>query len=197
LTVSKTGNGRLSGVLGDGTTIKAAVPVSEFNTFPFYNALYGKKLGACIGVITLSTNVPLDATLNWIKPQTAKDHFYPTGFTTVVTLSGAKFVKPSAGGPSVAGNAQVILGGGNTPSNIVKSVVISSNGFVTVSSPDSDQLLLSIVPTSGQFLGSFFNTAINKRVAFNGLLVQTNNVGDSGAGFFRGTNQTGFVILTP
>ena len=197
LTVSKTGNGRLSGVLGDGTTIKATVPVSGFNTFPFYNVLYGKKLGACIGLITLSTNVPLDATLNWIKPQTAKDQFYPTGFVTVVTLSGAKFVKPSNGGPSVAGNAQVVLGGGNTPSNIVKNVVISSNGLVTVSSPASDQLVLSIVPTSGQFLGSFFNTAINKRVPFTGLLVQTNNVGDSGAGFFRGTNQTGFVILGP
>jgi hypothetical protein len=86
----------------------------------------------------------------------------------------------------------VILGGGNTPSNIVKDVVISSNGLVTVSSPASDQLVLSLVPTSGQFLGSFFNAAINKRVALNGLLVQTNN---AGAGFFRGTNQTGFVIL--
>jgi hypothetical protein len=197
LTVSKTGRGRLSGLLGDGTPIKADLSVSGFNTFPFYNALYSKKLGACIGLITLSTNTPLDATLNWIKPQTAKDHFYPAGFTTAVTLSGAKFVTPSAGGPSVAGNAQVILGGGNTPSNIVKSVVISSNGLVTVSSPASDQLVLSIVPTSGQFLGSFFNSAINKRAAFTGLLVQTNNVGNSGAGFFRGTNETGFVILSP
>ncbi len=197
LTVTKTGSGRLRGVLGDGTPIKATVPVSEFDTFPFYNALYGNKLGACVGFINLFTNAPLTAALDWIKPQTAKTQFYPAGFATAVTLNGAHFVPSSQGGPSVAGNAQVILGGGNTPSNIVKSVVISSNGFVTVSSPGTDQLALSITPTSGQFLGTFFNTATRRRVLFTGLLVQTNNVGNSGAGFFRGTNQTGFVILDP
>ena len=201
LTVSKTGGGRLSGVLGDGTTIKAAVPVSRFDTFPFYNAIYTKKHGSCVGWLTIttnaaSTNVMLDAAVDWFKPLAVKDRLYPSGFATTVTLSGAKFVTPSAGGPSVAGNAQVILGGGNTPSNIVKSVAISSNGVVTVSSPDTDQLALFIVPTTGQFLGSFFNTAINKRVALNGFLVQTNN-SISGAGLFRGTNQTGFVILAP
>jgi len=111
-------------------------------------------------------------------------------------MTGAKFVQPSQHGPTVAGNAQVILGGGNTPSNIVKSVVISSNGFVTVTSPGSDELFLSVSPTSGQFLGSFLTTGSNRRIVFNGFLVQTNN-SISGAGLFRGTNQTGFVIITP
>jgi uncharacterized repeat protein (TIGR03803 family) len=201
LTVSKTGSGRLSGVLGDGTKIKANVPVSSFDTFPFYNAIYNQKQGSCVGWLTIttnaaSTNATLDAAVDWIKLPAAKDRFYPAGFATTVTLTGASFVKPSKGGPTVAGNAHVILGGGNTLSNIVKSVVISSNGFVTVTSPDTDQLALFIVPTTGQFLGSFFNTAINKRAALNGLMVQTNN-STSGGGLFLGTNQTGFVILAP
>ena len=201
MTVSRSGKGRLGGVLGDGTPITANVPISAFDTFPLYNAIYSKKLGSCIGLLTLatnaaSTNATLDGAVDWIKPAAAKDHFYPAGFATTVTLTGATFAKPSKGGPTVAGNAQVILGGGNTPSNIVKSVVISSNGVVTVSSPDTDQLALFIAPGSGQFLGNFFDTASHRRITFNGLLVQTNS-SISGGGFFRGTNQTGFVIITP
>jgi len=201
LTVSKAGNGRLSGVLGDGTLIKASAPMSQFDTFPFYTALYNQKQGASIGSITLSTNAAstnatLAGTLDWFKPPTPTDHFYPAGFATTVTVDGVSFVKPSHGIPSVAGNEQVILGGGNTLSNIVKDVVIDSNGLVTVTSPGSDQLIMAISPTSGQLIGSFFNPALNKTILFNGLFLQTNNAA-LGAGFFRGTNQTGFVILTP
>ena len=80
------------------------------------------------------------------------------------------------------------------PSNLVKTVVISSNGTVTVSPPDSDQLLLAILPETGQIGGAFFNAAIHKTVPLNGLLLQDDN---SGAGLFVGTNRTGFFTLVP
>jgi hypothetical protein len=141
-----------------------------------------------------STNATSDASVDWFKPVGAKDRFYPAGFTTTVALTGAKYVSPSDGGPSIAGSGQLTLGGGNMPSNLVKSVVISSNGTVTVSPPDNDQLILTILPQTGQFRGSFFNAAINKNVTFNGLVLQSDN---SGAGLFAGTNRTGFFTLVP
>src|SRR5579862_1010734 len=134
LRVNTLGNVNLSGVLGDGTKISAKVPVSERNTFPLYNALYSKKQGAIIGSIVFpfpNTNT-FTGTLNWFKPATPTDHFYPAGFATTVTIDGSRFVDLSKGGPSFAGNALVTLGGGNLPSNIVKNITIASNGFVTV-----------------------------------------------------------------
>jgi hypothetical protein len=195
LTVAKTGSGKLQGVLGDGTKIKATVPVSAIGTWPLYSALY-KNRGSCLGWITLSTNSAIDTVVDWFKPAVATDRFYPAGFTTTLISTGALYVSPTAGGPSVAGSGTLTLGGGNLTSNIVKSVVISSNGTVVVTPPGNDNLVLLITPKTGQFSGSFRETTINKLVNFKGLLLQ---IGGSGAGYFLGTNQSGFatIELTP
>jgi uncharacterized repeat protein (TIGR03803 family) len=194
LRVTTLGKGSLRGVLGDGTKIKATVPISGLSTFPLYNAMYKNKRGAAVGWITFSTNATIDASVDWFKPMVANNRFYPAGFTTTVALNGAKYVSPSDGGPSIAGSAQLTLGGGNMPSNLVKSVVISSNGSVTVSPLDSDRLILAIQPKTGDISGSFFNAAIHKNVTLNGLWLQSDN---SGAGLFQGTNRTGFITLEP
>jgi hypothetical protein len=73
-------------------------------------------------------------------------------------------------------------------------VVITANGGVTVSPAGSDELTLKINPTTGQFSGSFLNPAVGKTTKLGGLFLQTD---DSAAGFFLGTNQTGFVIFEP
>ena len=85
------------------------------------------------------------------------DHDYPDGFTTAPNVTGALYISPKDGGPSIAGNGQLTLGGGNLESNLVKSVVIAANGTVTVSPIGSDKLTLKINPTTGQFSGSFLN----------------------------------------
>ena len=199
LKVTTFGKGSLRSVLGDGTKIKADLPVSGLNTFPLYNAIYKSKQGAAVGWITLSTNAAstnatMTATVDWFKPPLTNDRFYPAGFTTTVALNGVTYVSPSHGGPSIAGNAQLTLGGGNLPSNIVKTVVIDADGGVTVSPVGSDQLFLAIQPTTGLFSGSFVNAGINKRVNLNGALLQSDN---SGAGLFPGMNRTGFITLEP
>jgi hypothetical protein len=192
LSVSKRGIGRLRGVLGDGTPFNATVPVSGLNTFPLYAQLYGNQ-GACIGFLNFPTTNSITATIDWFKPPIANAHFYPGGFNTSVTMTGARYIAPSRGVPSIAGNAQLILGGGDLPSNIVKNAVIDTAGNVTVSPPGSDELALSIAPGNGLFGGSF-HPAINRTTFFNGYLLQTN---DFGAGLFFGTNQTGFILIEP
>ena len=193
LTVSTTGSGQMRGVLGDGAKITGIVPVSGYGTWPLYASLY-KNQGSCIGLTTFATNDTLSATVNWFKPSEPKDHDYPDGFTTAPTLTGAIYVSPTAGGPSIAANGQLTLGGGNLQSNLVKSVAIDANGNVTVSPADSDRLTLKINPVTGQFSGGFLNPAVGKTVKLSGLLLQIDN---SGAGYFPGTNQTGFVIYEP
>ena len=102
--------------------------------------------------------------------------------------------RQSDGGPSIAGSEQLTLGGGSLESNLVKNIVIEANGNVTVSPAGSDQLKLKVNPTTGQFSGGFVNPAVGKTSKLGGLVLQTDN---SGAGFFQGTNQTGFVIFVP
>jgi hypothetical protein len=193
LTVKKTGQANLLGVLADGTKIKATGNVLVNGTLPFYNALYQNR-GSCLGSITFATNNTLSAAVNWFKPNNPKAKFYPAGFTTTLTLDGAIYLKPTNGVQSIVGTNQLTFGGGNLPGNLVKTVVIDPSGSITVSNPGSDKLTLFIDPTTGQFNGSILNAGTGKTSRYNGLLVQPDN---SGAGFFLGTNLSGFVILEP
>ena len=112
-----------------------------------------------------------------------------------MALTGDVYIVPKNGGPSVAGTNVVTFGGGNLVSNLVKTVVVDAFGNVTILTPGSDKLALFVVPTTGLFSGDFINTAINKNpIFFNGLLVQTNQVG---GGLFLGTNESGFVTIAP
>jgi uncharacterized repeat protein (TIGR03803 family) len=193
LTVTTAGSGHLQGELGDGTKISVVAPVSADGTWPLYEPLYQHQ-GSCIGWVTFGTSNSIEATVDWFKPAIPKDHFYSGGFTTTVMLSGAPYISPSAGGPSVAESGTLTLGGGDLVSNIVQSVVISSSGVVTVAGPNIDKLALKVQPKTGQIIGSFLNTAINKTSRFSGLLLQSDG---SGGGLFLGTNQSGFVTLQP
>ena len=183
----------MQGVLGDGTKLTATFPVSGYGTWPLYASLYNKQ-GSCIGLVTIATNSTLTATVDWFKPPEPKNLHYPDGFTTTVALSGGIYISPADGGPSIAGSGQLTLGGGNLESNLVKNLVIDAQGNVAVSPAGSDQLKLKINATTGQFSGGFLNPAVGKTSKFGGLLLQSDN---SGAGFFPGTNQTGFVIFVP
>jgi len=193
LIVAATGRGTLSGVLGDGTKIKGSVPVSNHGTWPLYDALYNNQ-GACIGWVTFDTNDTLKAAVDWFRPAMPTSDYYPAGFTTNVALVGEKYVSPSAGGPSPAGNRQITLGGGNLPSSIVKTVSVDAVGNVVVPEPNGENLRLTLQPATGQFNGSFTHPALNKTTSFKAIALQSDN---SGAGMFLGTNESGYVILVP
>jgi uncharacterized repeat protein (TIGR03803 family) len=193
LAVSTTGTGQMRGILGDGTKMSASAPVAIDGTWPLYVPLY-KNQGSCIASVTIDTNHLLEATANWFKPVSTLDHDYPGGFATSPNLSGARYISPKDGGPSIAGSGTLTLGGGNLESNLVKSVVIAASGSVTASPTGSDKLTLKVNPTTGQFSGSFLNPADGKTTKLSGSLLQNDN---SAAGFFPGTNQTGFVTIEP
>ena len=193
LTVTTTGDGKLSGVLADGTKITANAPVSKHGTWPLYDALY-KNQGACIGWVTFDTNDTLEATVDWIRPALPTSHYYSAGFATDVALLGQIYVSPSAGGPSVAGSKLFTLGGGNLLSSIVKTVTVDAVGNVTVASPGAENLKMKLQLTTGQFSGNFTHPELSKAISFKGLVLQ---IDGSGAGYFLGTNESGFVIFEP
>jgi PKD repeat protein len=78
-TVTTAGTGRMTGVLSDGTKINVSAPVSQYGSWPLYEALYSKKQGACIGWVSFGTNNTLSATVDW---------YQPLGVSTTLTLTG-------------------------------------------------------------------------------------------------------------
>jgi hypothetical protein len=144
--------------------------------------------------VTFATNSTLEATVDWFRPPMPTSHYYPAGFTTNVTLTGEKYVSPSASGPSPAGDRQIALGGGNLVSSIVKTGSVDAAGNVTVSPPNSENLKMKLQPATGKFSGSFTHPLLNKKITFKGLALQ---IDSAGAGYFLGTNESGYVTIEP
>ena len=103
-------------------------------------------------------------------------------------------MSPANGGPSIAGNRQVTLGGGNLASSLMETIQVTDIGNVTVSSANAENLQMAVDPTTGQFSGSFTHPALNKAIKFNGVLLQLDG---SGSGYFLGNSASGFVVLEP
>ena len=51
---------------------------------------------------------------------------------------------------------------------------------------------MTLSPSTGQFKGSFVDTAAVRTVSFTGVVLQKST---NGAGYFLGTNQSGRVLL--
>ncbi len=193
LTVTSTGLGRMIGFLADGTKISISVPLSKHGTWPLFQALY-KNQGACIGWVTFGTNSSLGATVDWFRPPQPTSPYFPSGFTTDVTLQGEKYVSPANGGTSVAGTNVVALGGGDLVSSIVTTAVVNDVGGVSVSPPNPENVQLRVQPKTGQFSGSFTHPVLNKTIKFSGLMLQLDG---TGAGYFLGADASGFVVIEP
>jgi PKD repeat protein len=192
-TVTTSGQGRMAGVLSDGTKISGRVPVSKHGTLPLYSSLYGNH-GASIGWVSFTTNNTADATVDWFRPSMPTS-LYPAGFATNVTLLGQKYVKPvniTSSSPGV--NGLVTLGGGNLESSIVKTVFVYATGKVAVLSPNKENVQIQFLPTAGQFSGSFTHPVLNQNVTFTGLALEFRG---EAAGYFLGTSESGFVTFEP
>ena len=184
LSVSRTGLGTLAGALGDGMKLSAKAPVSKDGNWPLYASLYGNNAGSCIGWVTLSTT---NATglVDWFAPTTSGY----SAFSTTLDLIGSKFVANQ----SFAGVKLVTLSGGGLVSNIVKHAVVAANGSVTVTSPGTEALTVTLTLKTGQFKGTFVPPTGGK-LSFTGLLLQEQA---SGAGLFQSAGKTGGITVVP
>ena len=189
LTVKRTGGGKLGGLLGDGTKLKANAPMSKYATWPLYAGLYNKQ-GACIGWVIITNNT-LEAVVDWFKPAIGTARYYPSGFTNVLSMTGSKYLS-EANWPSSTTSLEVTLGGGNLSTNIVRDVTVNGAGAVTVLSPSGEKLTMKLTPKTGQFSGSFFHPVLKKTINFRGLFLQLK---DEGAGYFLGSNESGYVTI--
>ena len=197
LKVAAGGTVTFSATLGDGSPVSQTTAViANDGLWSVYIPLYAKQ-GVLSGFVAFTNLVgvsDLGGTLTWLKPATATSKIYPHGFETQVGLIGSAYTAPAHGAPAlVVSNANcnllVAAGDGNLSSFVSNTVTLNSK--IT---PCTNTVKLAITPGSGLFSGSFLNPANRKSVPFKGVLFQKQNLG---AGFFLGSNQTGFVTLDP
>ena len=196
LTVAATGLARFTGVLGDMTAASQGVALTKDGNFPLYVALYGAK-GSVSGMLTLHDPAAanhVEGKLNWFKP-VVKTGMYRGGFAGKIEVEGSLYVKPP-GRPQIlsvpSGHATFSIADGNvTLTSATRDVTIDVKNKIKI--VGTEKFTMTLAPSTGLFSGTFYD-AQKKARAFKGAVLQKQN---SGAGLFKGIDQTGAVELDP
>jgi hypothetical protein len=191
VTIDAGGNVHATGTLADGTAFTQTVGIDANGNWPLFVPLYSNKgllLGDC-GFDSASGTVSGQVT--WIKPS-FKTTYYSNGFSLTSPLVGSTFVTPSNGVRVLNfTNGTVTLSSANLPFTIQNPVLLNSNNTVTVTGTNGTALTINKV--TGALTGSHFTDPVTHApVLINGVVLQKQN---DARGFFKGTNQTGEVLL--
>jgi plastocyanin len=194
LLVTPGGVGRLAASLADGTRVTRAAPLSKDGEWPLYAGLYANQ-GSLLGWVRFNTNALTEDFGGepwWFRPALTNSPLYPGGFALQPLLTGSRYQAPVGTSNNLIAltNAAIILTGGNLSQSWTNDVILGPNYRVTNASPNPLSVTLSA--GTGLFQGSFTDPNLARRVTFTGAILQKSA---RGAGWFRGTNQTGQVRL--
>ena len=196
VSVSTSGQVKLSGVMADGTKVTQSANLVGQGRWPLYISLYNGA-GQILGWLNFSNSTVenLDGWVSWIKPPLAAAKFYPGGFDLETNAIGSAYQAPASVTVPVlqTTNDVVLLSDGNLSVPLTNSVVIGAKNKV-IDQSLTNKLVLSVTTSTGAFKGAFLDPASKKNIPFNGVLLQSFNYG---AGFFLGTNQSGRVYFGP
>jgi hypothetical protein len=184
LTVGKTGAGRISGKLPDGTGFSASGEMLADGTTAHVLVMDDKNIYNKAGdllAITEFQSAESGTTTGvflWQKPMT-KGPYYPAAFSTEMEASGIVYFKakgdPLTSGTIIFKSAVMVTG--------TQAFTVSSKGVVTVDSPNPSNVKLSISPSTGAVRGSFdfphmvAGKTINSVVKYSGVLLQDGTTG--------------------
>ncbi|MCX6895684.1 MAG: Ig-like domain-containing protein, partial [Verrucomicrobia bacterium] len=190
VTVSAGGQITFSGKLADNTTLSQTTTLSGAGQWPFFQSLYTGK-GLALGWLAVATN-EIEGEVIWIKlAQSAT--YYPGGFDYQTNIIGSRYRAPAAGQRVInVSTGQVWLANGNLAQSFTNVVRLTTNNAVVNLS--SNALTFTIATNTGTFSGSATDPATLKVYSFSGVILQN---GDTGSGFFPGTNKTGRVFIGP
>ena len=193
LTTSSAGAVAISGSLADKTTFSQSVTVSKDGYIPVYVSLYSKK-GSLQGWLSLTNEnssgqaQAIQGTgVAWIKPAVAKS-LYAAGFTnTDIAVLGSLYTN----GFDLTGGTLTIGDGTGTNMLTYTNVTIANNKLTVAGGEVTGAI------TSGTgVLSLTIKPAGGKSLAAKGVVTE-NAAGTNGAGWFLGTNESGFFLLQP
>jgi hypothetical protein len=199
-TISTIGTLTLAGALGDGTPFSQATTLSQNGDWPIFAALYGGK-GLLWGWGSVSTNqTPLAfraTDVVWFKPPGLPGKFYTNGFPELVEIDGARYTRPGRGTNVLNWTNGILrLDAGNLQNPFTSEIVWRTNKLVVITNTISLRLTNDLA--RGLFGGTFVHPVTQRVTPFTGAYLQLDSpdLGWAG-GWFRGTNETGYVEIVP
>jgi ELWxxDGT repeat protein len=191
-TVDAKGAVSFSGTLADGTPVSQSSSLSKHGEWPLYVPL-GKTNGLLLSWITITNQCVWGTNLIWIKPQNLKDKLYRSGFELETEMIGARYIVPAAGkSPMNWTNGVAVLSGGNLTNTITLAITWNAKNQIQVIGANPNKLGLTFVPGTGLLNGSFQPPGATRTTQISAVVMPS---GNWAAGFFLGTNQSGFVLI--
>jgi hypothetical protein len=194
LTVNSAGKLSLKATLGDNVAAVQSASLAANGQWPLYLPLYAGK-GSVFGWLTLTgeeTN-DLSGPLLWIKPAGLTGLICPGGFTNEILTIGSRYIAPPRGSPVMDCSSGVLaLEGGSLDARIAAAFTIDAKNKITVTSPNPNELALTLSAPGGTFKGSFVHPLTGKPSQIKGVILQRQDIG---CGLFLGTDQSGTVYI--
>ena len=204
-----TGALTVSGKLADGNVFTTTTFIGQQGQVLIYQPLYN-QLGSFAGTLVVTPGVmPADNTLagtpTWLKPAAAAaevDTLYRAGFGPIpLNADGGAYVPPAAGAvvlgmPNSANNAELQFTRGgldvegkefDLTFSILNPSVTGLTNKVTIPVNTNTVTMPVLTPSTGAFSGEFTiagnTSALNRKVAYQGLIVRRSGI-TRGYGFF-------------
>jgi subtilisin-like proprotein convertase family protein len=176
-------------------------------TWPLFLLLY-KNFGVMLGDNELDTTLPdsdVHGTVNWLKPVSSTDLYFPLGFK----IEGSPFVggifTPKATGVRAldnftgpSPNGKITLEQGSLIAAISRTLDLGTDNKVKLIDASPEKLVVTVDGKTGLLGGTFVHPVSNKATPITGILFQKR---EKAFGFFPGTSiqgvnpQTGRVTL--
>jgi VCBS repeat-containing protein len=205
--VLKRGLVRIIGRTADGIPFVSQTWLdANGDSFEIYAGLSNVKArGRIFGRVSFE-DVPgvsdIAGTLIWDKPKrpsslSSKGQYYTDGFTVAATCLGSTYSAPSGSRvlplADALPNAMLALSGADFAPQLAAPLALSPHNVATVVGANPQGVTLAIKRTTGAFTGRGSLPGGTPRKFIFGVIFQKQKVG---AGFFRGTAETGTVTIS-
>ncbi len=184
---------RFAGTLGEGSHISQGAQVSASGRWPLFASLHRGK-GVLSGWLTFAdepgTDVRGDSVI-WVESPSATRKLYTNGFSVAGPVVGSLYSVPPVATPWLNWDfGSLELSGGNLSTPQTNAVTRSPDNNLIVDS--TNRTSLHIIRPRGLLRGSFIHPESGQPAALRGALLQKQQFG---AGFFRGSNESGSFVL--
>ncbi len=200
--VSRAGAITAALTLADGTKVTQGTFLSKDKRWPLFASLYKKGKGVLAGEVVFADEPEVSdfaGEADWFRPKLRNAASFTDGFATNISVVGSRYRAPGPGERALdladgAGNATFTAIDGGLADALARTLTIQRDNSVLVVNRDTERLKLTLDAASGLFSGKFIHPVSAQKAAFQGVLLQKQNVG---TGFFSDDPLGGAVSIQP
>lgn len=187
-TVAASGSVKMGGALADAVTAADVTTLAANGQVPFYFAYKG---GVVFGWLTFTPNGSSDSdvqgTLHWEKKSRTS-----VVFSVDTSVVGSVYHATRGAQILALSNPSLQVDGATLTETLSEMFALDSRNRVAFTAPNTDRFKLGFVTATGRFTGGFADPTTRRVGAFQGVVLQKQNIG---VGFTSINRQTGRVYI--